>query len=387
MVEAAARRRRATLGVFTAVAVAVGGGFLPSRQSAAQQAAPHASAGVPVMAATVTAQDYPVYLLGLGSVQAFNSVLVRARVDGTLMQFPVTEGQDVKQGDLIAVIDPRPFKAALDQASAKYAQDQADMANAKQDLARYTSLAKQDFASRQQVDTQAALVNHLTAAIAGDEAAMEAAKLNLSFCYILAPFDGRVGLRQVDPGNLVHANDTNGIVTLTQIHPISATFTLPQEDLPQISDAMAKGKLPVLAFSGNDKTPLDTGQLLTVDNMIDPSTGTIKLKATFPNVANRLWPGQFINARLLVTTLTNVLTVPSVAVQHGPSGLYVYVIKPDSTVSRDPVTVSQDNGELSVIASGLQAGQRVVTDGQSRLELGTRVSVNDAAKPATGSGS
>jgi multidrug efflux system membrane fusion protein len=396
MAKAAARRRGVLVGL-TVAAIAAGGGFIASRQPAAQQAAPAVPAAIPVAAASVTAQDFPVYLRGLGSVQAFNSVLVRARVDGTLMQFSVTEGQDVKQGDLIAVIDPRPFKAALDQATAKYAQDQADMANAKQDLARYTSLAKQDFASHQQVDTQAALVNHLTAAIAGDEAAIEAAKLNLSFCYILSPFDGRVGLRQVDVGNLVHANDMTGIVTVTQIHPISVTFTLPQTDLPQISDAMAKGKLPVLAYSGDDKTQLDSGELLTVDNMIDASTGTIKLKATFQNTANRLWPGQFVNARLLVTTLPNVLTVPSVAVQHGPNGLYVYLVKPDSTVGRQAVKVAQDNGQAAVIASGLDAGQRVITEGQSRLQAGTLVAVNaetgtgqaatGQGKPAAGSGS
>ena len=198
---------------------------------------------------------------------------------------------------------PRPYQAVLDQATAKRDQDAADLANARHDLERYTSLAKQDFASRQQVDTQAALVNHLVAALAGDDAAIESAKLNLSFCYITSPIDGRVGLRKVDAGNLVHATDATGIVTITQVHPISVTFTLPQENLPQVTAAMAKGKLGVLAYSSDDQTRLDSGELLTPDNAIDPTTGTIKLKATFPNAASQLWPGQFVNARLLVTTL------------------------------------------------------------------------------------
>ena len=238
---------------------------------------------VPVSVAKVVRQDVPVWLHGLGTVQAANAVTVRPRVDGTLMQVPVTEGQEVKQGALLAVIDPRPFQAALDIAMAKRQQDEALLANAKADLARYTSLARQDFASRQQVDTQKAQVIQLTAAIAGDAAQVEAAQLNLSYCYMTAPFDGRVGLRNIDPGNLVHAGDATGIMTLTQIHPISVTFTLPQQDLPQVNTAMAQHRLPVAAFAGDDSTELDRGTLLTLDNAIDPATGTIRLKATFPN--------------------------------------------------------------------------------------------------------
>ena len=251
------------------------GGVLWMQHPAAQTAPPAPAPDIPVTAATVTRQDFPVYLDGLGAVQPINTVLVRARVDGTLMQFIPTEGQDVKQGDPIAVIDPRPFKAALDQATAKRAQDDADLANARHDLARYTSLAKQDFASHQQVDTQSALVNHLVAALAGDDATIESARLNLSFCYITSPIDGRVGLRLVDPGNLVHASDATGIVTITQVHPIAVTFTLSQDELPRITAAMAQQataqrKLAVIAYASDDRTRLDEGTLLTQDNAIDP---------------------------------------------------------------------------------------------------------------------
>ena len=322
--------------------------------------------------------DFPVYLRGLGQVQASASVLIRARVDGTLMQVAVAEGQTVKQGDLVAVIDPRPFKAALDQAEAKRAQDQALLANAKLDQARYASLAKQDFASRQQVDTQQAIVNQFTAAIVGDEAAIEAAKLNLGFSYITAPNPGRVGLRLIDPGNMIRASDGNGIVSINQVQPISATFTLPQDVLPRINAAMATGPLAVLAYASNDKVLLGQGTLLTPDNTIDPATGTIKLKAIFPNADNALWPGQFVNLRLLVETLVNVVTVPAPAIQHGPAGLYVYAVKPDGTVERLPVEVSNDDAGLAVVATGLDADAVVVTDGQSRLQEGMRVAATEA---------
>lgn len=374
------RKRRVlalALMVLAAACVVVGG------PSTAQQSRPQGSPPpVPVTTTRAARQDVPIYLHGLGSVQAFNAVLVRARIDGTLMQFPVTEGQEVKQGDLLAVIDPRPFQAALDAVTAKKTQDEADLANAKRDLGRYSSLEQKNFASRQQVDTQQALVNRLTAMIAGDDAAVTNARLNLSYCYITSPIQGRIGLRQVDPGNMVHASDTTAIVSITQIHPISILFTVPQESLPRISLAMEAGKLPVTAFAADDKTALDQGTLLTPDNAIDPSTGTIKLKATFPNPHNTLWPGQFVNARLQLGTEQNVLTVPSVAVQHGPAGLYTYVVNPDSSVGRQPVEVAHDDGTLAVIAKGLTEGQQVVTDGQSRLQAGTKVTANDASQQA-----
>jgi membrane fusion protein, multidrug efflux system len=371
------------LGVFIVLLVANLLGLSPGQQSAAQQTRPSGGGTpVPVVAARAVRQDVPIYLRGLGSVQAFKSVVVRARVDGTLMEVPVAEGQEVKQGDLIAVIDPRPSQAALDAAAAKKTQSEADLTNAKRDLERYVSLEQKSFASRQQLETQQALVNRLTAMIAGDEAAMTNARLNLSYCYITSPIQGRVGLRLLDPGNMVRAGDATGIVSIAQIHPISVLFTLPQDNLPRISLAMAAGKLPVVAFAADDRTELDQGVLLTPDNAIDPGTGTIKLKATFPNPRNTLWPGQFVNARLQLGTERNALTVPSVAVQHGPAGLYVYIVKPDSSVARQPVEVGRDDGTLAVIAKGLSDGEQVVTDGQSRLQNGTRVAVSDASQQA-----
>jgi multidrug efflux system membrane fusion protein len=365
------------------LAAGVGLAFSLSDRTSAQQARPQAAPTlIPVTTARSLRQDVPLYFTGLGMVQAFNSVQVRSRVDGTLMQVPVTEGQEVKEGDILTVIDPRPYQAALDATTAKRAQDDADLNNAKRDLTRYTSLAQSSFASHQQVDTQQAMVNRLTATIAGDDAAIATAQLNLGYCTITSPFQGRVGLRQVDPGNMVHASDPTGIMTITQIHPISVLFTLPQDTLPRISLAMAAGKLPVTALSPDGKTELDQGTLLTPDNSIDTTTGTIKLKATFPNPKNVLWPGQFVNARLQIGTERNVLTVPTVAVQHGPNGLYVYVVKPDSTVARQDVEVARDNGTVSVITKGLDDDQVVVTDGQSRLQ-GTRVAANDAVRQAT----
>ncbi len=334
-----------------------------------------ASAAVPVTAVRIAARDVPNEVSGLGTVQAYNSVLVRTRVDGTLMKVPVTEGQIVKPGDVIAVIDPRPYQASLDMAMAKKQQDEAALANVRRDIARTATLVKQDFASRQLYDQQQSNAEQLTAQIAGDQAAIEAAQLNLSYCYITSPIPGRVGLRQVDPGNIVHASDSTGILSITQDQPISVVFTLPQDDLPAINRALGKGEtLPVVARSGDDTTKLDGGKLLTPDNSIDPSTGTFKLKAEFPNQKNTLWPGQFVNAHLVLGTDKNVLAVPREAVQHGPEGLYVYVIQPDSTVQRRPVKIDL-HGDLAVITSGIKDGERVVLSGQSRLDDGTRVAV------------
>ena len=332
---------------------------------------------VPVTTIHAKRMDFPVFLRGLGQVQASAAVLVRARVDGALIEVPVAEGQTVKQGELVAVIDPRPFKAALDQAEARKAQDQAMLANARLDQARYATLAKQEAASRQKLDTQQALVNQFTAAIAGDEAAIDAAKLNLGFCYLISPVPGRVGLRLIDPGNMIRASDNAAIVSINQVQPISAIFTLPQDLLPRINAAMAGGKLTVLAYASDDRTLLGTGILLTPDNAIDPATGTIKLKASFPNPDNALWPGQFIHARLLIETLVNVVTVPIQAIQHGPAGLYVYAVKPDATVTRLAVEVSNEDRGLAVVAHGLDAGAMVVTDGQSRLQDGMRVTATE----------
>lgn len=348
----------------------------------AQAAGTPGPAGVPVQVGAVAFGDVPVLLRNIGSVQALNTVLVRARVDGTIDRLLFTEGQDVKAGQALAQIDPRPYAAVYAAAQAKRASDQATLVNAQRDLARYTSLARSDFASRQQLDTQQATVQQTQAGLQGDDAQIASAQLNLDYATVKSPIDGRVGLRLIDPGNLVHATDATGIVTVTQIHPIAVVFTLPQETLPQVQDAMARGRLPVLAFAGDDRTQLGEGELLTIDNEIDQATGTIRLKATFPNADSRLWPGQFVNVRLRVATLAHVLVVPSAAVQHGPNGLYAFVVKPDQTVASQPIEVAQDDGHDAVVSKGLDEGAQVVVAGQSRLQGGTKVAIT--AAPANG---
>ncbi len=337
--------------------------------------------GVPVTVDRVSRQNVPIWLHGLGTVQANYSVQLRPRVDGTLTEVAVREGQDVKAGDLLAVIDPRPYQALLNASLAKRQQDLAQLTNAQADFARYTSLARQDFASRQQLETQGAMVKQVAATIAGDEAQIESAQLNLSFCNIVSPFDGRVGLRNVDPGNVVHASEATPILSVTQVQPIAVTFTLPQDNLPAITKAMQTGTLDVVVYASDDRTLLDRGKLLTIDNMIDSTTGTIKLKATFNNASRTLWPGQFVNARLLLGVENNVIAVAGAAVQHGPNGLFVYQVEQGSTVSVRPIDVSRQEGDLSVVANGLDAGAVIVTEGQSRLQSGARVAINEP-KPA-----
>ena len=297
------------------------------------------------------------------------------------MEVPVQEGQDVKTGDLLAVIDPRPYQALLNASLAKRQQDIAQFTNAQADLTRYASLVRQDFASRQQLETQGAMVKQVAATIAGDEAQIEAAQLNLGFCSIVSPFDGRVGLRNVDPGNVVHASEATPILSVTQVQPITVTFTLPQDNLPAITKAMGTGALEVVVYASDDKTLLDNGKLLTIDNMIDSTTGTIKLKATFNNARRTLWPGQFVNARLLLGVENNVIAVAGPAVQHGPNGLFVYQVDQGGTVSLHPIDVSRQEGDLYVVVKGLDAGAVIVTGGQSRLQSGGRVAINEP-KPA-----
>jgi multidrug efflux system membrane fusion protein len=332
---------------------------------------------IPVTAGLAEARNVPVYLTGLGTVQAFNTVTVKVRVDGQLDKVAFTEGQDVKVGDLLAQIDPRTFQAALDQAKATKAKDEAQLANAKLDLQRFVDLG--DFATRQSVDTQRALVRQLEASIEADTAAIENAQVQLNYTTITAPLSGRTGLRLIDQGNIVHATDATGLVVITQLQPISVIFTLPQDDLPQVIKEAGAGTLKAIALARTDQQQeLGEGTLALFDNQIDPSTGTIRLKATFPNADYALWPGQFVNIRLLVHTLQQVVTVPSPAIQRGPDGMYVYVIKPDSTVALQPVTVTDMINGTSVIQKGLDAGARVVVSGQYRLQPGSRVQSNAA---------
>jgi len=333
---------------------------------------PEQPSAIPVDTASATGRDVPVYLTGLGTVQALNTVTVSSRVDGQLEKVAFTEGQDVKAGDVLAQVDPRPFKAALDQAIAKKAQDVAQLKNTQHDLQRFLPLLQKGYATHQQVDTQQALVNQLQSQTLGDEAAIEDAQTELDYTTIRAPLDGRTGFRLVDQGNIVHAADTTGIVVITQLHPISVVFTLPEDNLLTITRAMAVGEVGASALA-NDGIKLGDGKVTLVDNEIDQATGTARIKAEFDNRNNLLWPGEFVNVRILVSMRSNALTVPSAAVQRGTDGLFVYVVKPDTTVEARPVKVGADTGEFTVVDSGLRAGEQVVVDGQYRLQPGARI--------------
>jgi multidrug efflux system membrane fusion protein len=326
--------------------------------------------------ATATRADVPIHLEGLGTVQAFFTVKVTARVDGELQKIAFVEGQTLKKGDLLAQIDPRPFQAALDQALATRAKDEAQLGNAKQDQERYAILAPQDLASKQTVDTQRALVAQLQAQLKADDAAIENARTQLSYTTITSPIDGRTGIRLVDPGNIVHASDTTGIVVMTQVQPIAVMITVPETALATLAEAMAQGPLSVAALSSDGKKELDRGTVALIDNQIDQSTGTVRLKAIFPNAQQRLWPGEFVSARVLIATQKNALTIPAAALQRGPNGIFAYVIKSDSTVDARLLQVSNDSEERVIVSAGLKDGEQVVTSNLYRLQPGARVRVS-----------
>jgi multidrug efflux system membrane fusion protein len=329
---------------------------------------------VPVLVAAATTADVPVYIDGVGTTKALNTVTVRSQVDGKLISVNFREGQDVPKGYVLARIDPVTYQAQYDQAVAKKAQDEAQLANARLDLERYRKLAETSAGSRQQADTQAATVAQLEAQVKLDQASIESAKAYLDYTTIVAPLAGRTGIRQVDEGNIVHASDTTGIVVLTQLQPIAVVFSVPQQRLPEINRAFARGALPVEAMGADGKAVVDRGTLTVIDNQIDPSTGTVKLKAEFPNTDLQQWPGQFINVRLRIDTLKDVIVVPTAAVQRGASGTFVYVVAPSGdTVAVRPVVVTQQDETRAVIASGLQASERVVTTGFARLADGSRI--------------
>ena len=344
---------------------------------------------VPVVATAVAQQDVPIYLTGIGTVQAFNTVTVRARVDGAVDKIAFTEGQDVHAGDLLAQIDPDPFRAILAQAVAKKGQDEALLANARVDLKRYADLLANEGVTQQQYDTQKALVDQYVATVNADQAAIDSAKVMLAYTTITSPIDGRTGLRLVDQGNLVHATDQNGIVVVTQLKPISVVFILPEQALTSIQQQAQNGDpdFSVVAVSQDNSTVLGEGKLAVIDNQIDPTSAQIKLKATFPNTDLRLWPGQFVYARLLLTVRKGCAVVPSAVVQEGPAGAFAFVIKDDQTVEVRPVKVAaalpaQGEQKEVVIEEGLRPGERVVLEGQSKLQQGSRVRMADAsAKP------
>jgi multidrug efflux system membrane fusion protein len=336
---------------------------------------------VPVTVAPVRKVDFPVYLNGLGTVQPYDTVTVRSRVDGEIIKVAFKQGQMVKEGDLLVQIDPRPYQAALDQALAKKAQDEATLKDAQLNLKRYTDLAKQDFASRQQLDTQQATVNQLIAQIKGDQALIDNAQTQVGYTTIRAPLTGKTGFRNIDPGNIVHASDQVGIVTIVKLQPISIVFTAPEENLPQINKALEAGTVPVTAMSSDGTRTLSEGHLALVDNTVDQASGTIRMKATFDNKDNILWPGLSVSTKLLAETLKDVIVVPEDAVERGPKGLYAFVVGDDDKVEVRNIKVGNSGGGKAVILTGLSPGQRVVVAGQYRLQQGSLVETREADAP------
>jgi membrane fusion protein, multidrug efflux system len=366
--------------------VLAGGGYYyyKSRPSSESKAAPAPGAKPaalgPVSVAVTQAlkQNVPYYLSGLGSVTAFNTVTVKSRVDGELQKVNFTEGQFVHEGELLAEIDPRPFQVALEQMEGQLFRDQAQLNNARVDFKRYDQLAKEGVIASQQVDTQNAMVAQLEGAVRADQAQIDNEKLQLIYCKITAPLTGRVGLRLVDQGNMIHATDPNGLVVITQVQPIAVLFTLPEDNLPEVIQHMKSETLGVEAYSRDDQTKLATGKLLTVDNQIDPTTGTVRFKAAFDNHDLSLWPNQFVNTRLMLAVRKDAIVVPLAAIQRGTQGSYVYTVK-SGKANMQPVNVDLTQGNIALLASGVSAGDQVVVDGQERLQSGTPVEVHDAS--------
>ena len=352
------------------------------RHTTTQAAQSAARPSVPVTVAAATMRDVPIYYGALGTIQALNTVAIRAQVNGQLVSIDFRQGQEVHQGDVLAKIDPAPLKAALDQAVAKKSQDEAQLINVQQDLARFKTLAIKNYETQQNVDAQQAKVDVAKASIDADQAAIEAARTQLNYATIAAPFDGVVGFRQLDIGNIIHTTDVGPLTVLTQIKPCTAIFTLPQSDLGPVREAMLRGDVPVLAFDQDDQKQLAEGKLLLINNQIDQTTSTIQLKAEFPNQDERLWPGEFVHIRVLITTRKNAVTIPAIALQRGPEGYYVWVVKPDETVEQRPIAAQTTTDDIVIATSGLNAGETVVVEGQSRLDVGARVAVKSQITPS-----
>jgi len=362
--------------VVLAIGLCIGGYFAYERVSRAKQVAQQPpEQGVPVSVALAAQTNFPVLLSGLGTVQPYNTVTVKSRVDGEIVRIAFKEGDIVKPGELLAQIDPRPYQAALDQVVAKKTQDESTLSNSKLDLQRYQTLAKQDFATKQQLDTQQATVATQTALIKADDAAIENAQTQLGYTDIKAPISGRVGFRLADQGNIVTAASQNGIVTIAQLQPITVVFTLPEGQVNRINDAMKHGSVVATAFSADGSRQLAQGTLAVINNQVDVTTGVIQLKATFANGDNTLWPGQSVSTKVLVDTLQNVVTVPQSAVQHGTQGLSAYVVNDQQRAELRPIEVGESNSDSAVVTKGLSAGERVVTAGQYRLQNGALVAV------------
>ncbi|HEY0330092.1 MAG TPA: efflux RND transporter periplasmic adaptor subunit [Rhodopseudomonas sp.] len=364
-----------------AILVLAGGYALLRPANKTQQATAPAEAAVPVRVAAVERTDFPIYLGGLGTVQGFNTVVVRTRIDGQIDRIAFKEGQLVQKGDLLAQIDPRPLQATLDQAKAKKAQDEASLANANLDLQRFTKLG--EFATRQQTDTQRSTVQQLTAQLAADDAAIANAQTQLDYSHVTAPISGVTGFRQVDQGNIVNAATQTGIVTIAQIEPIAVIFTAPEEQLNDINHALALGPLQVIAMSTDGKKQLSQGTLAVVNNQVDSTSGTVRLKATFDNKDHALWPGLSVSTRLLVNTLKNVVVVPEDAVKHGADGLYAFAVDQDNKAELRTVKIGEVGDGRAVVEQGLAPGDRVVVAGQYKVQAGSRVAINVAsAAPA-----
>jgi multidrug efflux system membrane fusion protein len=363
------------------------GGFLYWRQGSpkpAEAVSSVARSSVPVTVAVVGRQDVPIYLQGLGTVQASETVAIRSQVDGKLASINFREGQEVRPGDILAVVDPAIYQAQLDQASAKKSQDEAQLSNAKADLDRYVRLVQTNAGTRQQVDTQTALVAQLTAQVRADEATIESARTYLGYTKIVSPIDGRTGIRLVDSGNIIHASDAAPIVMVTRIKPIDVIFSLPQKHLVAVRDAMSRGKVSVFADDQDSGRVLAEGTLGLIDNRIDQTTSSIKLKASFDNQSESLWPGQFVTVRLLSETRRNAVAVPSVAVQRGPQGLFTWVVREDNSVEARPIDVDVLQTDVTIIKGGVVDGDRVVVDGQYRLREGAHVDAKPAVTTAPG---
>src|SRR3984957_4430425 len=372
--------RTLLIGIAAVIVLAAGGLWLKPKARGGNKGAP----AVAVDVAPVTPQDVPVYVEGLGTVQAFYTVQVTARVDGQVEKVGFTEGQDVQKGALLAQIDARPFQAALEGAIAARDKDRAQLQNARADMERYELLAPEDLASKQTVDTQKALIAQLGAQIKGDEAAIDSARTQLDYTTIRSPIDGRTGIRQVDPGNIVHGANSTNIVVVTQLEPISVIFSLPEEQFAQVSAALHRGPVPVMALSRDRNEQLDQGTLELIDNQIDQTTGTLRLKATLPNKERHLWPGQFVNMQVLTQTQHQALTIPESALERGPDGLYAYLVGADSKVSVAQLTAGVTHDGRVVVAKGLKEGDQVVTSNQYRVQRGSRIKVTpprDAKAP------
>ena len=340
-----------------------------------------ANRAVPVSAAPAQQRNVPVYFEGLGNVQAYYTVTIHSRVDGQLMQVNFREGQQVHKGDELALIDPRPYEVQLSQAEATKYKDQANLENAQRDLQRYADLYKQGVIAQQQYNTQQSVVAQQEGLVRADDAQINNAKLNLTYCHIKSPIDGRVGLRLVDPGNMVHASDQNGLLVITELQPIAVLFTLPEDNLRDVLQHMRSNRLEVQAWNRDDTQQIADGHLETIDNQIDPNTGTFRLKAVFDNRDNALYPNQFVNARLQVYVRKNAITIPAAAVQRGAQGTYVYVVKQDKSVDSRTIKIALTEGAVAVLDSGVNPGELVITDGQERLQPGNKVEVQRTGPP------